>query len=471
MVFVVNNFKMKILLVEAYEVGENILLSDWIMQPLGLLYLSAVLRKAGYEEIRIFDTKMYENPIIVLKRKIRDFKPDVVGFRSLSASAKFLHKLIEVTKKMDRGIITIAGGPLANASPKQTIEDDNLDYIVFNEGEITFPELIDSIVDGKDPANIPGISYKKDKRVYFTPPRAFIERIDDIPFPAWDIMNHRPYRERFYDESYNRLNYVQVRPDCMPLFTSRACPYRCIYCHKIFGKKYRPHSPKRVLAEIDMLYDKFNVRQFDFYDDVFNLDRNRTSAILEGIIERRKEGKDIKLSFFNGLRGDIQDGLLIKMFKDAGTFMIPYAVETASTRLQKLIKKNINLKKLKRVVSLTSKMGIITVGFAMLGFPTETREELESTIKYMLESEFDMVELFIVSPYFGTELANLIMEKYPEIKENDLVELNYLKAKCPMSMIDLDTLSKILMETYKYLLTDRKRRSKLDYKIKYHREN
>jgi len=462
---------MKILLVEAFEVGENILVSDWLMQPLGLLYLSAVLREAGYEDIEIFDTKMYENPYRGFRRKIKSFKPDVVGFRSISASAKFLHELVGITKKIDNEIITVSGGPLANASPIQTLEDENLDYIVLNEGEITFPRLIDCIVKGKDPHSIQGIGYKKDGRINFTEPRPFIEKIDDIPFPAWDIIDHKPYRERFYDESNNRLNYVQVRPDCMPLFTSRACPYRCIYCHKIFGKKYRPHSPERVLTEIDILYDKFKVRQFDFYDDVFNLDRNRTIQILEGIIRRRKEGRDIKLSFFNGLRGDIQDGILIKKFKEAGTFMIPYAVETASPRLQKMIKKNINLKKLKRVISLTSAMGIITVGFAMLGFPTETREELDSTIEYMLESGFDMVELFIVSPYFGTELANLIMEKCPEIKENDLVDLHFLKAKYPLAMIDPDELTGIHVETYKKLLTDRKRRSKLDYKIKYHRNN
>jgi len=461
----------KILLVEAFEVGDNPLVADWLMQPYGLMLLAGVLRESNFKDVRILDTKIHAEPIKQLNECLRTFKPDVVGLRSLSASAGFLHELLENIKQQDPSIVTVSGGPHANANPLDCLDDFNLDYIVLNEGEITFPELLRVIGEGGDPANVKGIGFRRDGRAVFTDPRPFITNLDEISFPAWDLIDHNIYRDRFYSRDWGRINYVQVRQDSMPLFTSRACPFNCIYCHKIFGRKYRANSPERVLEEIDILYDKYNVCQFDFYDDIFNLDRKRTEAILNGIIERRMAGKDIKLSFFNGLRGDIQDSLLIKLFKDAGTFLIPYAIETAAPRLQKLIRKNLKLDKLKRVISFTARMNIITVGFSMLGFPTETREEAEGTIRYMLEAGFDVVEFFIVSPYYGTALADMVLEKFPHLGHRDMSNMNFLKAKYVLSKIPPKELEELYIDAFKRLLLDRKRISRLNRKIRYHREH
>lgn len=460
---------MRILLVETFEVGNNPLVPDWLMQPLGLMYLGAALKEAGHDEIRIFDTKLYQNPREHFLAALREFRPNVVGFRTYSSSASFVKELQEMVKMEDSAIITVEGGPRANAMPQTALKAGNLDFIVLNEGEITFPELLNCIRDGGECSDVKGIAYMKEGDVFFTEPRPLIENLDDLPFPAWDLLDHDPYKARYYDLSNNRLNYVQVRPSAMPIFTSRACPYSCIYCHKIFGKKFRAHSPGRVLQEIDILYEKYQVRQFDIYDDIFNLDRQRTEEILQGLIQLREEGRDIKLSFFNGLRGDIQSSPLIALFRKAGTFMIPYAVESASPRIQKLIRKNINLEKLRKIISFTSRMNIITVGFAMLGFPTETREELEMTVKYMLESEFDIVEFFIVTPYNGTELARMLQEKYPGLTGDDIADLHFLKAKYTLSEIPPGELEELHRDAYRRLYSSRFRISRLMSKIKYHR--
>jgi radical SAM superfamily enzyme YgiQ (UPF0313 family) len=459
-----------ILLVEAVEAGENPLVADWLMQPLGLMYLGGALRQSGYSGIRILDTKLFVDPLEELRNRLASFKPAIVGVRCLSASSGFFHQIIDEVKKYNSDIITIAGGPHANARSDELMRDANLDYIVLNEGELTFPELLDTHFSRGDLSSVKGIIYREGVEVKKNPVRPFIENLDEIPFPAWDITDPDPYRVRYFEDNPYRINYVQLRKDAMPLFTSRACPYRCIYCHKIFGKSFRAHSPERVLGEIDTLYEKFDIHQFDFYDDIFNLNRQRTETILKGIAQRRREGKDIKLSFFNGIRGDIQDPLLIRDFKDAGTFMIPYAVETASPRLQKLIKKNIDLEKLRRIVSFTSRLNIITVGFAMLGFPTETREEIHSTIEYMLSADFDVVEFFIVSPFFGTELADMIKVNYPEIEEQNSGVFHFMKAKYSLAQVSAEELEEIHMNAYKKILTDRVRVSRLITKINLHKK-
>lgn len=460
---------MNILLIEAFEVGDNPLTPDWLMQPLGLMTLGAVLREKGWNNIKIFDTKLSKNPTEELKEIIHTFKPKLAGVRSYSSSADFFTHLLGIIKSQDPGIVTVAGGPHANTMPSNIIKDKNLDYIVLNEGEITLPLLLKALEKGEPVDNIEGIVFKKGEEVVVTKPRPFIEDLDGIPFPAWDLIDHTPYSYRFLDNSPYRINYVQVRQNSMPMFTSRACPFNCIYCHKIFGKRFRAQSPERVLKEIDTLYEEFNIRQFDFYDDIFNMDKNRALSILKGIAHRRQAGKDIKLSFFNGIRGDILDGLTVKAFKDAGTFMIPYAVETASPRLQKLIKKNIKLDKLKRIIDLTSKMNIITVGFAMLGFPTETQEEVQATIDFMLTSGFDTMEFFLVSPYHGTELAEMIKKEYPQLSKADMENVHFLKANFSLSQLSPETLKELHRDAYFSLFKDRARQSRLLYKIDYHR--
>ena len=461
---------MKILLIEVFEVSDNLLTPDWLMQPLGLLYLGAALRQSGYNDVKIFDTRLHADPIAELKQHLTANKVDVVGLSSFSASASFFHEILAAIKNLNEKIVTVAGGPHANANPQDCLADENLDYIVLNEGEITFPEFLQTLENGGDMKNVKGLVFQEDGKPFFTDPRPFIRDLDTIPLPAWDLTDIAPFRQRYSDLSNNRLNYVQVRPDCMPLFTSRACPYNCIYCHKIFGKKFRAHSPERVLKEVDILYDDYGIRQFDFYDDIFNLNRDRTVEILKGIANRRREGKDIKLSFFNGIRGDIQDNILIKLFREAGAFMIPYAVETASPRLQKLIKKNIKLEKLKKIVSFTSRMNIITVGFAMLGFPTESEEEIYQTIDYMLSSDFDIVEFFVVSPYFGTELSRMLLEHHPHLSPKDIANMHYSKAKYSLSQVPPERLRELHLEAYRRQLSDRRRVDKLKWKIRFHRE-
>ena len=116
------------------------------------------------------------------------------------------------------------------------------------------------------------------------------------------------------------------------LFTSRGCPYRCNYCHNIFGKRFLRQSPERVVKEIELLYETYGVTEFQIVDDVFNLDKRRLKTIMEEV-HRRWPGK-IHFTFPNGLRGDILDEEVLDALKLGGTYAMAIAVETATPRLQ-----------------------------------------------------------------------------------------------------------------------------------------
>lgn len=137
-----------------------------------------------------------------------------------------------------------------------------------------------------------------------------------------------------------------------------------------------------------------------------------------------KRGLKFRISFPNGIRGDLMDSELIEKLRDAGTYMITYAVETANERLQKLLRKDLNLQRVSEAIETTYEKGVIPAGFFMLGIPTETREEMENTIRYACASRILKAYFFTVVPFPRTELYEIAKRIYPEmiLKDADISE-------------------------------------------------
>jgi radical SAM superfamily enzyme YgiQ (UPF0313 family) len=186
--------------------------------------------------------------------------------------------------------------------------------------------------------------------------------------------------------------------------TSRGCPYRCIFCHNIFGKRFRKRSIDHVMAELEQLRG-MGIRSIEVYDDNFNLDAGHMRGILQEIIRRRL---NLELYFPNALRADLLSDDDVRLLKEAGTVYLVVAVETASPRLQRLIKKNLDLDKTARVIRTAARLRIFTAGYFMLGFPTETRAEMEATVDFACRSPLHAALFFTVVPHPSTELGRMV---------------------------------------------------------------
>ncbi|MCA9774561.1 MAG: radical SAM protein, partial [Myxococcales bacterium] len=258
-------------------------------------------------------------------------------------------------------------------------------------------------------------------------------------FPAWDLVDV----EAYYDAP--RFTPSYARREYMSLFTSRGCPYRCTYCHDIFSKKFNAHSPERVMAEIDAIVENYGVGELVIVDDIFNIDRKRAQKICEMIVER---GYDFRLEFPNGLRADQMSEELLHWMKKAGTYRVVYAIETASPRLQKFTKKHVNLVKMNEIITMTAKMGIFTHGVHMLGFPGETREELETTIQYACKSNLHTANFFVVNPFDGTELADQVREMGIPVNVGDSNNFDYFKNNFKLSEVGTDELMYLVRKAH-----------------------
>jgi len=397
---------LKILLIEA----QSYLLTrkhpsdlEIVIPPIGLMYIASYLKgKLGDAiEVRVIknivDCISEQSLIDILK----NYTPDIAGISGFIIFQKEFHQTAKVIKDFNRQITVVGGGPYVNMDLEEAIKDANIDYFVLGEGEITFSEFISKMLNKESPEDILGLAYRKGGKTVINPPRPFIEDLDSLPFPDYSLISVDKYSKFISYGFYRRKQAV--------VFSSRGCPYQCIFCHNMFGRKFRARSAENVFKEVEMLYRDYQIRDFQFVDDNFNLDYQRAMRIFELII---KSGMKINIYFPNGLRGDIIDHAFIDRMVEAGTILVLYSIETASERLQKFIKKFADLKKLRDNIHYTCSKGIMVGCYIMAGFPTESKEEALETVEFLKQFKKIVLPVFNSLRYYpNTEVYNIALKE------------------------------------------------------------
>jgi anaerobic magnesium-protoporphyrin IX monomethyl ester cyclase len=373
---------------------------DIVMVPLGVMYLSAAIKQEFGTRIAVSMHDMTITPHDIdledaVAAYLADVQPDVVGVRGFTSQADEFGVIARVAKRINPGCQVLVGGPHASTKCADLFHEDAIDFVIINEGEQTLIDLLAKFLDGGDPHEVPGIGWSQDGEKVFSAPRTLIQNLDALPFPDYSILNLDAYQNR------HTMTCFPPRERFTSLFTSRGCHYQCSFCHEGFGKSLRYRSVENVIAEMRYLIEEQGVREFHIIDDIFNADRKRSIAIFDRIVA---EGWDIGIAFPNGLRGDILNEEFIVAARAAGTYYLALAVESATPRIQKMVRKFNRLEKLRETIDLCADHKILTTTFNMLGFPTETREEMMATVQFNLESRAHVAFFFMVTPFEGTRL-------------------------------------------------------------------
>src|SRR3989338_3048292 len=259
--------------------------------PLGLMYLASFIKQKGINDVQIIDARRMRLSDGALKDKIKKFEPDIVGITGLHFEGNGAHAAARITKSLEKKYIVVLGGPYASADYKMALEDKSFDYAVVGEGEESFYELIKCLSEGGNLDGLKGVAYRHNGSYQYQPRLEYIEDLDSIPHPAWDLIKLDNY---FDSRRLSIGNPLQVEIRAVPIFTSRGCPFGCYYCHNLFGKSVRFRSADNVLQELEYLVSKYGVKEIEILDDVFNIDKDRAKRICDLIIER---GIKIKINF------------------------------------------------------------------------------------------------------------------------------------------------------------------------------
>lgn len=384
--------------------------------PLGLLYISAYLRRHGYTDIGVLhpDAQGMDNE--TLAREIATRAPDVIAISAITAEARSMHLIAGLARGARPGATVIVGGPHPTAYPEDCAGDANIAIIVRNEGERTMLAVIRALENNGGLRNVPGIIFRDGATLRDTGPAAFESDLDCLPFPDRDSLPAALYSglQPMTPVLFPRL-YANI-------ITSRGCPFRCSFCHSVHGKNYRAHSPARVIEEISLLREKYGITDIEVQDDTFNFDPERTREILEGIIAR---GLRLRL-YICGVRGDLLNRGLVELFKEAGVRFVGLGIETADPGLQAAIGKNVDLAKMTDSIRLLNRAGIFTTGAFMFGLPGETCAAMFRTALYAARSQLHTAMFATCVTYKGTPLGATLPQEKLTGPDGDL----YLYSDC-----------------------------------------
>lgn len=382
-----------------------------LYSPLGLCYIGGVLEKHGFDvaiynadfktgtgfmsdvkltqnyDKYLYNIKNIDGPIwkeieFVLSKQ----SPDIVGISVPTAKYGSALNVSKLVKKLNPEIPVVWGGVHPTILPEEAIKNYDVDIIVRGEGENTFLDLVENI---ETLNKVLGITYKENGKIIHNPNRPLIENLDEIPFPARHLIIDK---EKFPPEAFGNI------------FASRGCPYNCIFCasHLVWTKRVRYRSPQNVVEEIKQIKDIFKTHRFRFEDDSFTLNKKFVENVCNLLLQQK-----IDIQWITETRANLVEDRLIETMKQAGCDEILIGVESGDVEILKKIKKGVTIEQMRNAKKILKENKMKFSAFFMIGFPWETKKEIDNTVSLMKELDPHQAIFSAATPYPGTELYEI----------------------------------------------------------------
>jgi radical SAM superfamily enzyme YgiQ (UPF0313 family) len=357
------------------------------------------------------------------------FNPDVLG---LSVSTPQLESSLELARywKAKRPEARIVlGGAHVSALPGDTMRrDDSVDFEIYGEGELTFKELLARLDSGESLDTVKGLAFRRDGEVTVNPPREFIDDLDALPMPAYDLLP----MDRYAIPQQKRTPFCSI-------ITSRGCPYNCIYCSVkcIHGRRYRTKSPESVVAEMEHLHRRYGIREIMIKDSIFTVDRRRVKQICDAIREKR-----LDIVWSCNSRVDLNESEVLASLKSAGCWLVQYGVESGDEGILAAARRKMKRNDIKAAFELSHAAGLDTHAFFIIGLPGETPRTCDATIEFARDLNPTYAGFSIAIPYPGTQL-------YQWAKENaTYLESDWKQFKMDRAVFETPQFSRADMTAY-----------------------
>ncbi len=422
--------------------------------PLGTLYAMAFLREKGYE-VKLHDTMFCSSAEEIIP-VLDEFKPDMLisyddGFNYLTKMCltnmrEACFKMQELAK--ERGCFVITSSSDAADHFEKYLEH-GADAIAIGEGEQTVFEVCEAVKSKKSTDAINGLAFKKGNAVVRTGKRVVLKDLDQLPSPAWDLLNITPYKNMWLERhGYFSLNFV----------TTRGCPYKCNWCAKpIYGNRYNSHAPENIVKQIKHWQTKFGFTHVWFADDIFGLKPGWLKQFSEAV---EKEG--LKIRYKIQSRADLLvEENSVKYLSESGCDTVWMGAESGSQKILDAMDKGTTVEQIKQARALLKQHHIKTAFFLQFGYLGETMDDIHQTIELIKEAMPDEIGISVSYPLPGTGF-------YEKVK-NDLGEKTNWTDSDEMKLMFKNTYSPEFYKVLYRLVHSIYRKNKASHKLSKHK--
>jgi radical SAM superfamily enzyme YgiQ (UPF0313 family) len=366
--------------------------------PLTIGYIGTMARQQGWD-VTVRDVWGREDTLNSVLDEIRTAAPDVIFFEAHAPPLPVILRVAEAVRSFTDALI-VAFGSVPTFMPERIIGPDLPIHVgIYGESEITAAELLQAVRDGRPWADVDGIAYwdEGEQTLRRTPERPLLDDLDQLPIIDYELFDIRQYRKY----SFPMPIHTQVRWG--HVLATRGCPYPCTHCsfdhRQTFGRKFRTHSPKYLVDNLELLNKRYGINAVSIEDDIFSMDRAYVLAVCDEILRR-----GVKVKWIAQTRVDRIDRPLIRRMKEAGCVGVSLGIESGNDRVLKELKKGFTRAQAMEGIRICQDEGVMMRLLFMIGNPTETADEVRDTIDLACQAKAITVQVHISTPYPGTGL-------------------------------------------------------------------
>ncbi len=405
-----------LLIIPPYD--QSWMAGEFIFEPLGVLYVAAVLRENNYD-VEVIDAEAISLSIKDLEHQIRAIGPNIVGISTLFAAGGSVYNLGQWIKRNFPEVLVVLGNAHAAVFDKQYLKSKCCDVVVHGEGEYSMLEIANIFKSGKrDFSAVTNASFMLEGEFFPHKERGLVKDLSELPYPARDLVSANRYGAPL---SSNRFPLSREKNKIKHMFTSRGCPNRCAFCLAHHGQNQRFNSIPKVVDEIELLIEQYGAEYIDFSDPLFTGNKKRAFELCDEIINR-----GIQISWGVKVHVKFIDADLVKKMEAAGCKEMAFGIESGVERVLRVINKNTKISEIENAIwTVKNNSKILVLGFFMLGLPTESREDFLQTIKLAKRLPLDAAQFNVFTPFPGCEIYNDLVDAGQidtGIRENDSLD-------------------------------------------------
>lgn len=388
---------MKVLFVNPPQTASKYKFMGVIAPPLGIAYMAGVLQENNID-VEILDASAEDMDFKDVEKELLKRKPDLVALTALTPTIGRALETAQVVKETLPDSIVVIGGYHPTFNFIETLEDENVDIVIRGEGEYIMLNLVQALENQSSLHDVKGIVFedKNSKEIVVNPEAPLIQDLDELPFPALNLLPMKKYR------------LLDMDTHMTTMITTRGCPMQCSFCSSaaMHGKKIRERSVENIVDEIEYLKTNYDIDTIAFMDDTFTLKKRKVMAICDEILKR-----NIEIMWGCTSRVDTLDEKLLKKMKEAGCITIFIGVESADQQQLDNMCKNTTIAKIENAFKIAHKLKIRTIASVALGMPGDTKEIMNKTVKFVHKLKPNYAIYSLATPYPGTRFYKEAFEK------------------------------------------------------------